>query len=263
MIVHKPHGGSHGGDTFRELLDMWEEEGYCFIEQSPNDYVWVDSPGNILLYDYPRLDDRPIPPFKYGLFGNTIPKNENCFSWIFWGRKPRKLEKEIESGIISYEERKTESIFLGKVENSIQHNNRTKHNWSSVIENFNMPITMGNSSYYPYTQEEYLKEIKYSKFGLTLPGYGPKCNREIEYLGLGTVPIFVDGCDINYYNTMKEDVHYIMAKDPLELKEKVNSISKNEWNDLSNNGRMWYNKNCSRKGSFEVTKRIIEEMDLL
>ena len=209
MIVHKPHGGSHGGDTFRELLDMWEEEGYCFIEQSPNDYVWVDSPGNILLYDYPRLDDRPIPPFKYGLFGNTIPKNENCFSWIFWGRKPRKLEKEIESGIISYEER------------------------------------------------------KYSKFGLTLPGYGPKCNREIEYLGLGTVPIFVDGCDINYYNTMKEDVHYIIAKDPLELKEKVESISKNEWNELSNNGRMWYNKNCSRKGSFEVTKRIIEEMDLL
>jgi len=260
MIIYKPVGGSHSGDTFRELLDMWVEDGYCTTEPSPDNYVWVDEPGSILLYDYPRLDDRPIPQFKFGLFGNTVPDIENCFPWIFWGRRPRMLEDEILSGILSYDERKVESVFLGKIENQTQYNNRTTHDWSSVIENFSMPVVVGNTSFYPYTQEEYLKEIKKSKFGLTLPGYGPKCNREIEYLGLGVVPILIGGCDVTYHNSMEEDIHYIKVEDPLDLKERISAIEKNEWEFLSNNGRMWYNQNCSRKGSFSVTEKILENI---
>ena len=64
--------GSHCGDTFRELVDMWKEAGYCTVEHSPNDFVWVDEPGDFILYDYPRIDDRPIPQFNYGLFGNFV-----------------------------------------------------------------------------------------------------------------------------------------------------------------------------------------------
>ena len=38
--------------------------------------------------------------------------------------------------------------------------------------------------------DEYLNLLKQSKFGLCLRGFGGKCNREIELMGLGTVPDF-------------------------------------------------------------------------
>jgi|TARA_R110000782_G_scaffold99704_2_gene185570 hypothetical protein len=256
--IYKPIGGSHGGDTFRELLDMWAESGYCNLRESPDDYVWVEEPGNILLFDYPRIDDRPIPEFKTGLFGNTVPNNPQCKPWIFWGRKPREIEVQRQQ-CLSYDERSTLSIFLGKIENNIQYNNRTTYDWSSQIEKFTMPISNGPAPY-PYTQIEYLNEIKNSKFGLTLPGYGPKCNREIEYLAMGTVPIFIDGCDTTYHNPLIENVHYIKVSEPDEIPEKINDIDKNQWKLLSINGTNWYNANCSRFGSFAITKRIIDRI---
>jgi hypothetical protein len=102
--------------------------------------------------------------------------------------------------------------------------------------------------------------VKQSKFGLVLPGYGPKCNREIEYLGLGTVPIFTEGCSLDYHNQMVEGVHYLTANNPEDVGDIVQNISENEWNELSANGREWYNVNCSRRGSFDTTKKILEEI---
>ena len=91
-----------------------------------------------------------------------------------------------------------------------------------------------------------------------MPGYGPKCNREIEYLGLGTVPIYTNGCSLDFYNPMEEGVHYLKASSPEEVKDMVDNITENGWKNLSNNGRGWYDTNCSRKGSFDITQRILE-----
>ena len=44
----------------------------------------------------------------------------------------------------------------------------------------------------------------------------------------------------------------------LSEKEIIDNISESEWKELSNNGRDWYNENCSRLGSFETTKTILE-----
>ena len=33
--IIKPSIGGHDGSSFRELLDMWFERGYCKIEQGP------------------------------------------------------------------------------------------------------------------------------------------------------------------------------------------------------------------------------------
>ena len=52
--------------------------------------------------------------------------------------------------------------------------------------------------YYKYSQKEYLDLIGSSKFGLCLAGYGPKCNREIELIGMGTVPVFAPEVDNTY-----------------------------------------------------------------
>ena len=247
-------------DTFRELISMWEESGFVEVVEGNDPFVWVDRVGGTLLYDHPRVDDRPIPEFENGLFGNTVPLCDKCHSWIFWSRRPRLLEKSIEAGIPSYEERNTKSIFLGKVENHVQLNARTQVDWSKVVELFSMPVLIGDTQTYPYTQEEYLEKVKQSKFGLVLPGYGPKCNREIEYLGLGTVPIFTPNTNINYHDPLVRDKHFLFAETEEEFMHIVNTIDEETWSDLSNNCREWYNKNCSRKGSFETTKQILESL---
>lgn len=250
---------ARGNDTFRELLLMWEESGYCTLHEGDDLFVWVGDNKEVLLYDHPRFDFVPDRGFKYALFANTQLDCPTCNSWIFWGRHPRRLEKSINEGLPSYDDRKTKSIFLGKVENNVQLDNRKTQDWSSCIEKFSMPITIGDTQSYPFTQEEYLNEIKNAKFGLCLPGYGPKCNREIEYLGSGTVPIITPGCGLDYHDELKEGVHYLKADTTDDVKRLTESVTKEEWNYLSHNGIMWYNRNCSREGSFNTTKKILEE----
>jgi len=244
-------------DTFRELLGMWEESGYCELKESADLFCWVDGVGEVLLYDHPRFDHLPN-SWKFALFANM--QMEGASPWIFWARHPRKLEQSIKNGIPSYSERDVVSIFLGKIENQTQLENRIQYDWRSCIERFSMPILMGDSINYPISQEEYLNSIKHSKFGLCLPGYGPKCNREIEYLGSGTVPIYTDGCGLEYYDGLEEGVHYLKADNPPEIRDMLSNISEKEWKELSENGREWYEKNCSRKGSFDTTQKILEEV---
>ena len=211
----------HKGDTFRELLSMWEESGYCEGVDSEDRFCWVGGISDILLYEYARFDFMPE-GWNHALFSNMQMECDSCTPW-----------------------RLTHCVLC----------------LASCIEEFNMPVVMGDVNYYPYTQEEYLVKVKKSKFGLVLPGYGPKCNREIEYLGLGTVPIYTDGCDISFYNPMEEGVHYLYADSPEKVKDIVSNISESEWVELSENGMKWYNDNCSRRGSFDVTQSIVEGFD--
>tara|TARA_R100001129_G_scaffold63070_1_gene42984 strand:- start:561 stop:1376 length:816 start_codon:yes stop_codon:yes gene_type:complete len=258
VTIFKPVGGSHCGvDTSRELYDLWVENKLCTIKDSPDDYAWFEEPGRILLYDYPRLDDRPIPKFKYGLFGNTVPKHERCFPWTFWARKPRLLERQREKKLLSFDERDVESVFLGKIENEIQYSNRTVQDWSTAnLELFICPVAAPGPQHHKYTQEQYLDIIFRSKFGLCLPGYGPKCNREIELLGAGVVPIFTPGVDNTYHDPLVDGTHFISVENPIQVKERINSISKQQWEDMHAAGQSWYNKNASTTGSFNTTVEI-------
>jgi len=246
--------------TFRELLELWEENGFCSTGESPDDFCWVGEHGDILLYDWPRIDDRNITKFNFGLFGNTVPLHEKVSPWIFWARRPRKLEQARNSGIKSYKDRHINSIFLGKIENPIQEYNRTQHDWSKYIEFFNCNKGEAGENNYKYTQEEYLEKIGSSKFGLCLPGYGPKCNREIELLGMGVVPIFTQGVDYTYYKPLIENVHFIKAESPEEIEFKIKNITEEQWQVLHNNGQDWFKKNCSTKGSFDTTLEIINKV---
>jgi len=254
----------HKGDTSRELLDMWQESGYCEIIDDENEdvFLWANSPGEVLLYEYDRYDVYPYLPgeWKHALFGGMQHRWPNAHAWIYWGRHPRKLEAKISEGIKAYDERDIESLFLGKVENRIQLANRTAHDWFSAIEMFSMPIAMGDSFRWPYTQEQYLEKVASSKFGLCLPGYGPKCNREIEYLGLGVVPIVTEGVCTTYHDPLIEGMHYLRADTPEAVQQAIRDCSKNQWQYISYHGREWYERNCSRIGSYETTKRIMESL---
>jgi hypothetical protein len=249
----------HKGDTSRELLSMWEESGYCeIIDGETNDvFLWVNFPGDVLLYEYDRYDVYPhLPPrWNKGLFGGM--QHPNGFPWVYWGRHPRKLEAKINDGIKPYDEKNIDSLFLGKIENGIQLKNRTQHDWSTAIEVFSMPVRMGDSFTWPHTQDEYLEKVSQSKFGLCMPGYGPKCNREIELLGLGVIPLITDGVCTSYHEPLIEGKHFLRVRNPSHAKEVMSECSKLRWEYISHNGRGWYERNCSRKGSFEITLRSI------
>jgi hypothetical protein len=252
----------HKGDTSRELLDMWQESGYCEIVDGETDdvFLWAHEPGHTLLYEYDRWDVFPGLPSRWteGLFGGM--QHPRGKSWIYWGRHPKKLEDKIAQGVKSYEDREIESIFLGKVENGVQLANRTQHDWSSTINLFSMPVQMGDSFTWPYTQDEYLEKVSGSKFGLCLPGYGPKCNREIEYLGLGVVPLMSPAVDTIYHEPLIEGLHYFQVKSPEEVSYTVQNCSKDRWEYMSYNCRKWYQRNCSCLGSYETTARIVENL---
>ncbi len=110
--IHKPFKRSdrfnHVGDTFRELIDLWEENGLVKIIPSEDVHPWFNGKDNILLYDRPTY--KWFMPanveYRLGLFGNPNPPQDvnNNSAWIFWARRPRLLEK-YSKNILSYEER--------------------------------------------------------------------------------------------------------------------------------------------------------------
>jgi hypothetical protein len=263
MKKHKiilPSNDGHCGDTFRELAKLWYENNLVDLEIKNVNNCWLNGENDILLYDKPTLEwFHPIrDKYNFALFGNTVPRYENSSSWIFWGRRPSLMEKfKLEKK--SFSERTIESLFLGKVENNIQLGKRTSLDWSNSVDIFEMPIR----NKYKYTQEEYLRLLTKTKYGLCLSGYGPKCNREIELMCMGVVPIITPLVDLTYYNKLIENKHYIRVTNPDEIENKINSISKDIWEEMSKNCIEWYEDNCSVNGSFNTTIKILEKNNIL
>ena len=252
----------HKGDTFRELIEIWEERQYCKVDRRDDTpFVWWQQIGDILLYDRPTLRWLNNPSYKLALYGNTFPQTPTYRDrkWSFWGRHPKQLEEAAKKPLKPYKERKTKSLFLGRIENGVQKAHRTKHDWSTAVEQFSMPVDSTNGPY-KYSQEEYLKALSNARFGLCLPGFGPKCNREIEYLALGTVPIITPGVDfINYQVPPIKDLHYFVAETPEQVKIIVESTPPDRWQAMSIAGRAWWQRYASAEGLFRLTWGIVNE----
>jgi hypothetical protein len=261
-IIVLPIDPNHAGDTFREMVNIWESRNYVKVERRKDTpFVWWGSIGDILLYDRPTMKwlQQSQPSYKLALYGNSIPENPapiDCL-WSFWPRSPKALEKAALESAKSYNERKTKSIFLGRIENGVQRERRTTHDWSSSVTLFHMPIDSSGGPY-KYSQEQYLQELANARFGLCLPGFGPKCNREIEYFALGTVPIVTLGVDItNYAVPPKKGTHYFVAETPEQVQKIVNDTSPERWMEMSIACRSWWRRNASAEGLFRLTWGLI------
>jgi hypothetical protein len=255
---------AHVGDTFREMVTIWEQRGYCTVEKCDDTpFVWWGQIGDILLYDRPTLRwfQSSTPSYKLALYGNQLPEKPTKLdsTWSFWPRSPKAVENASVLSTNSYEARKTDSIFIGRIENGVQKEKRTTHDWSKAITLFHMPIDSTGGPY-KYSQAQYLQELSNAKFGLALPGFGPKCNREIEYFAMGTVPIITPGVDMTHYKVPpQENLHYFTANSPEEVKQIVQSTSSEKWAEMSIAGRAWWRKYASAEGLFRLTWGIINE----
>jgi hypothetical protein len=85
-----------------------------------------------------------------------------------------------------------------------------------------------------------------AKYGLCLRGFGRKCHREVELMGVGTVPIITPGVEIGTYaDPPKEGVHYIRVNKPEEIPDKIKGISREQWKTMSAACVEWFNRNLT------------------
>jgi hypothetical protein len=260
-IPKQPQQGiwRHANDSFRELAILYKKTNNDVnIELIDNGHCWLGN--NILLYDRPTQEwfNRDLVNSILVLLGNgDINKegqilkqnNLNVKPWIFWPRRPFILEKYLENNKIkSYDERTIESIFIGNIENNVQNKYRnTNVNWQSVLQVYH--CTQGTQ--HKFSQEEYLQQLANAKYGLCLRGYGSKCHREVELMGLGTVPIITESvCIDSYMDPPQENIHYIRCNNPENLKTMLSNISQEQWEIMSKNCYNWYQKNVHSKNSF-------------
>jgi len=249
-------------DSFQELADLWQEKGYCETSPSSNKFSWAlrEEKPTVLLHEYDRVEDIPLAPtwdieHDIALFANA--QHPSGKPWIYWPRHIRVVTELLKEGVLSYDERDHHSMFVGAAENPIQYVNRTKFDWRLAVDHFDFSVNLFSKQPHKYSNLEFLKLIRRARFGLSLEGYGPKCQRDIEYMANGVVPIFTWNTFNDYHNPLQENVHYLYGRHPREVKEKIAATSKEKWQEMSYNCIKWFNKNCSIEGSFKTTMEII------
>jgi hypothetical protein len=247
---------AHPGDSFRELVELWAEAGLCERVYHDGVFVWLDAVGaeGTLLYDRPTLEWLEQAPeaerkWKKAFFGNE--QHADGKPWIFWARRPRLLERVRDNDFGSYSKN---LVFYGKIENSKQFKVRSQKatglDWASACDEFEMPV----GGAHKYTQQEYLYKLSESRFGLCLPGYGPKCHREVECMAVGTVPIITPGVDMTHYAVPPiEGVHYLRANTPEEARRMATELNDYEWREMACNCRAYFEHYLSPEGSWKIT----------
>lgn len=254
----------HRGDSFREMIDLWAKAGYVQRKEDPSlTQCWLGGPGKALLYDRPTWDWIEKAPaaekvWKHALVGNPEASGRpDAQPWIFWPRQPALVERLVSEGVpqACYAYRKDDLVFFGRVENEKQGAFRQEadvEGWRAACSQFSMPV--GAKEPYALSPEAYLRALAGAKFGLCLRGFGPKCNREIELLAMGCVPVVTPGVDYTgYANPLVDGVHVIVAATPEEAKEKMAALDADAWAKMSTAGRLWWHANASVDGSWKTT----------
>ena len=254
----------HKGDSFRELVDLWAEHGLVQKKEDASlTLCWLGPVGTTLLYDRPTYEwlDRTTEKeleFKLLLAGNPAPMAKKSKPWIFWARQPRLVESLVEQGVCNkgYDERTESLVFYGRIENDKQGQHRQNvDGWNALCSQFSMPV--GAQQAYALGPEEYLKALANSRFGLSLRGYGPKCNREIELVAMGCVPVVAEGVDMdNYCEPFVKGVHYLRTTSPEDAAAQMKAIDATKWQEMSTACKEWWKRNASAEGSWNRTKEL-------
>lgn len=261
QIPKQPMQGlwKHNNDSFRELAML------SYDKNKDINIVFTNSKHckftqHIILYDRPNLQwfNEDLQKALLVLLGNGDIKNEgvilqnnnvNVKPFIFWPRNPKIYEDFLNKNERKkYNQRNNETIFIGNIENDVQNNFRNNNvKWENVISDYHIT----NGSKHKFTQQEYLNKMSNSKFGLTLRGYGLKCHREVELMGLGTIPIITPDVNIDsYLDPPIENIHYIKVDKPEDLGNKIKNITETKWEEMSENCVKWYMKNVHSNNVF-------------
>jgi hypothetical protein len=237
---------AHAGDSFREMAAMWAERGYVKIAPTESGHIKL---GSTVLYDRPTfawMDAEPVTGPV--LLGNPEPRSPNQRPWTFWARRPRLVEE-----LAALDLPRTKGlVFYGRSENAVQRSHRMAADWASVCDEF---VHVDGEKPYPFSHEEYLRNLAQAKWGLCLAGFGKKCHREIECMAMGCVPIVGPEVDMdNYADPPVVNIHYLRAATPADVVK-----PEAEWEKMSAACRDWWRRNASVEGSWSLTQLLISK----
>uniref|UniRef100_A0A6C0DIW9 Glycosyltransferase n=1 Tax=viral metagenome TaxID=1070528 RepID=A0A6C0DIW9_9ZZZZ len=250
----------HKGDSFREMIDLWVERD--FVERKEDSSLTHCFLGDVLLYDRPtwnwldKASDKEK-GYRLCLTGNPDSSEKpRAKPWIFWPREPRLVEELSQIPRKSYEDRKDTMVFYGRIENQDQGKWRQDiSGWKMACAKFSM---QQGKEPYVLKPREYLETLQNAKYGLCIRGYGPKCNREIELLAMGTVPVVTNGVEISdYAEPLVDGTHVLCVSDYQDAMEKICKISEEKWLEMSEAGFKWWKRNCSVEGSWNTTRNLL------
>lgn len=258
--------GQHNNDSFRELPLLWmRQHADVRVSLSSNTiHCWLEP--TVCLYDRPTMrwfNQECIQRKGLFLLGNGDVNGEEkewlanqqhsgfqseVRPWIFWPRRPMILEKVLEQGRLSYDQRMIHSLFIGNFENPVQAKYRnTNEDWSNVLSEYH--CTAGHT--HKFTQQQYLEKLRTSRFGLCLRGFGSKCHREVELMAFGTVPVVTPEVSIaSYYDPPVEGVHFLRVNSPEEFEHVVSGVSQEQWETMSQACWEWYQQNVHSRHSW-------------
>lgn len=242
--------------SFSLLARIWRDRGYCICEENPNPFFWIGAVGHTILYTWPTLEHlNPNQKYEVGLFANTDPPLNGRVNkpWTFWPRHSFLIERYFRCKPKTWSERPYKCSFIGGYENLVQRGHRFIDYWKPALDFLDFGIRGGN-----YTWQEYTRVLMSSRYGLCLRGMGPKCHREIECMSQGCVPILTPGCSTHYYDPPALGRHYLFARSVEDVVDLVNSVSEEQWTEMSWQCRDWYWRNSSPIGTFETTRKIVE-----
>jgi hypothetical protein len=248
-----------------QIIGYWEREGWIDritipIKPDLRFISWVGRIGGLALE--PSNVERISTPYEYVLacqYRATWKKYPKVLPWTHYIRDWASFEKVREEMSKTPFERKTLSIFSGTIRTG-----RSRNLWINSTEIFSYRNARNykrtNTLYKTYA--DYYRALASSKYGLCPVGDGPVCQREIETMGLGCVPIYTPGVEWERHVSPQENVHYIFAKDPAEMKEKINAISDKQREEMSKNTMEYFDKYISPKGMWDAVLTTIEKYNI-
>lgn len=255
-----PHG------SLPILVYSWEKRDLCRLKYhhvQDEDFVFWGEEQRVAIAYKSRWKDNPVKPSRVRLLLvlNEVPQNvSGAAPFTFIPRFSNMLERHTRSRIRkSHRERTIETVFIGQLLNEHQKKMRLRGgDWSKAIQYFHLRPS-DSEGHYAIPHKEYLEILSSSRFGLCLRGFGPKCFREIELLGLGTVLIVTPGVDVDgYHEPLREGVHYLRVRGPDDVAGAVKSIGPERWEAMSRECTEWWDRNASIEGSFGLAKKIID-----
>ena len=126
---------------------------------------------------------------------------------------------------------------------------------------------------------DYFTEISKYNFGLSLNGAAKICYRDLEYFGLGVLCLR-EPLNVITHDPLINDVHYItLLDDDIRSKlydqnehkyiidkvtDKINNIIQdNNYYDIINNARLWYEENCLPKSQINKLESFLIESNII
>ena len=245
------------------IIDEWDKLGFINRVQIPRlsdgRYIsWVGGVGTLALE--PSNIEAISTPYEYVLACQYQKKWGHLSKVLPWNFYPRYWP---EYKIVMNEpprERTIKSFFSGTIRGTAHE--RVKWIGSTEVFHHKRAGTWrGYNNAYP-SFLEYYRALASSKFGLCPMGDVGVCQREIETPGMGAVPIFTPNVEYQYYVPPVENVHFILANDPAEMNLKINSMSNEQWQFMSNNCKEYFKKYVTPTGLWNTVLETVEKKNI-